>query len=267
MSYDMLDTPRILQYIYYPRRDSTPPPRGCEAIQITVDEERGISIGCRFYQGEKDWPLLVYFHGNGEVAADYDDIASFYRARRINLWVADFRGYGSSTGQPTIASQLEDAPLVFSQAVAAMRDRGFAGRAFVMGRSMGSLSGLAIVDKLAGSDEEPSGLILESGFCCITRLIKLFGIPADPQALARIEASALEKVQRISIPVLIIHGAYDSLVPPEEGELIYKQILGDNKEMVIIARAGHNDIMFMDIPRYYGSIEGFVQGGGERQSC
>ena len=175
MSYDKLDIPSILQYIYYPRSDHTPPPPGCECFDIEVDRDQQVSIGCRFYSRNREWPLLVYFHGNGEVAADYDDIANLYLARSINLFVADFRGYGSSSGQPTIVSQLGDAPLIFKRAIELLREREYTGRAFIMGRSMGSLSALEIV---AHNPDGPAGLILESGFFCISRLLKLFNLPA-----------------------------------------------------------------------------------------
>lgn len=258
MSYEKLDTPQILQYIYYPRRDHTHPPAGCETFNIVVDQDNQVSIGCRFYFHNQDWPLLVYFHGNGEVAADYDDIASFYLARGINLFVADFRGYGSSSGQPTIASQLSDAPRVFKRAVELMKERGYAGRAYVMGRSMGSLSALEIVTQ---NPHGPAGLIIESGFCCISRLIKLFGLPADAGALEQVESRALENIGQIKLPALVIHGDRDTLVPLEEGQLIYDHLASADKQLMIIPRATHNDIMFMDIRRYFGAIDDFIGGG------
>lgn len=255
MPFDKLDIPPILQYIYYPRQDHSPPPPGCEVHSLVAGDDGSVRIGCRFYPGQPEWPLLVYFHGNGEVAADYDDIASLYRARGINLFVADFRGYGSSTGQPTVRSQLEDAAGVFAQAKAIMKAEGFSGPLYVMGRSMGSLSALEIAARREGG---PAGLILESGFCCISRLIRLFGLPADEGAMAADENRAMENIRRLQLPVLIIHGEYDSLVPFAEGQLMYDHIPSGEKRLVMIPHASHNDIMFMDMRRYFGAIDDFI---------
>ena len=45
--------------------------------------------------------VLVYWHGNGEVASDYDPFASIYHLLGLHLIVVDYRGYGWSTDTPT----------------------------------------------------------------------------------------------------------------------------------------------------------------------
>ena len=50
-----------------------------------------------------DAPVILYFHGNGELASDYDMLAPLYTAKGITLLVADYRGYGRSGGTPTRA--------------------------------------------------------------------------------------------------------------------------------------------------------------------
>ena len=66
-------------------------------------------VSCRFYKGNAEWPWILFFHGNGEVVSDYDEISPFYFKRKINLVVADYRGYGKSGGTPTITDMLSDA--------------------------------------------------------------------------------------------------------------------------------------------------------------
>ncbi len=257
MNYEKLDTPQILQYIYYPRRDTASAPAGSRDIKITVDETEQVQVACRFYEGSKEWPVLIYFHGNGEVASDYDDIAELYTGRKINLLVVDYRGYGKSSGAPTISSQLHDAVVIYRQLLVEVKERGYTGKVFVMGRSMGSLSAQEIVFR---AGEELPGLIIESGFCCVSRLIKLFNLPADREALEEVENAAIECLHSISLPVLVIHGEWDSLVPLAEGQLIYDSIQTPDKQMLVIPRATHNDIIFRDIDRYFGAIEAFVHG-------
>lgn len=105
--YSQIDRSPLIGFLFYPRRDFTPCPQGAFDFFVPVDQ--GVSISCRFYLRDKAWPQILYFHGNGEVVSDYDEIAPFYHARRINLIVADFRGYGASDGSPTFTNLVQDA--------------------------------------------------------------------------------------------------------------------------------------------------------------
>lgn len=70
-----LDRSEISRFVFYPRRD--PPPRGdIEVYPVEVAE--GISVACRFYRATEELAAILYFHGNGETAGDYDLISSLY---------------------------------------------------------------------------------------------------------------------------------------------------------------------------------------------
>lgn len=76
--------------VFYPRRDDSPAPPG--AADHAIEAEPGVLLGARFYEQADGAPTILYFHGNGEVVADHDDIAEFYRDIGVNLFVVDFRG-------------------------------------------------------------------------------------------------------------------------------------------------------------------------------
>ena len=103
-----------------------------------------VSITCRFYVKDAALPTILYFHGNGEVVADQDYIAPLYNERSINLFAADFRGYGASTGSPNFSTMVEDAHPIFDAFLGVLSDGGFKGKVFVMGRSLGSMSAIEL---------------------------------------------------------------------------------------------------------------------------
>ncbi len=253
--YYLLDQPHLLQLLFYPRRDHTPPPPGSFDYGVNTGDDA--LIICRFYLHRPGWPWFIYFHGNGEVASDYDSIAPFYHHASFNLVVADYRGYGSSSGSPSFAHLIDDAHLIFK----ALRDKILtidpSPDLFLMGRSLGSISVLELCDNY---QDLIKGLIIESGFASATRLIKRFEIPVPGVDLDALEASCIESIARINCPTLIIHGARDSLVPLEEGELLYQTISSKEKNFTVIPFADHNDIMFADPKLYFGSITKFVFG-------
>ena len=83
--FSLLDLPQVRGMMFYPRRDRTPARAGAHDIFIAVE---GARLHARRYVGEPDRPTVLLFHGNGEVVADYDDIAPVYAHFGLNLVVA-----------------------------------------------------------------------------------------------------------------------------------------------------------------------------------
>jgi len=173
-----LDRPDILQFIFYPRRDFSEKPGVANAAACSISVDEAVSISCRFYFGSEKYPNILFFHGNGEIASDYDGIGSIYNQIGLNLFVADYRGYGMSGGQPTLTSMIKDAQFEGFKQV--LKEKGFSGNLFIMGRSLGSLSAIELVYHY---QSQLSGLIVESGFANIFSLFENLGFPVKLLAL------------------------------------------------------------------------------------
>lgn len=251
--YAHLDHPLLLQLLFYPRNDNDPAPPGAFDFPVPVDE--GVNIVCRFYTGQESWPWLIYFHGNGEVACDYDYIAPFYNTRRINLVVADYRGYGGSNGQPSFSHLINDAHAIFKALTDEIKRRSPSSPIFIMGRSLGSTSALELGYNY---QNDIKGLIIESGFASVTRLVKHLGLPASGIDLDSLENECLKMIAAIKCPCLVIHGEYDTLVPVREGMMVFQTLPGSDKKFVSIPGAGHNDVIFARPELYFSAIQDFV---------
>ncbi|MCX6004292.1 MAG: alpha/beta hydrolase [Chloroflexi bacterium] len=252
-----LDQPEILSFIFYPRRDDIHVPDDESMMSFAFPVEPGVSVSCMFYIANKENPNVLFFHGNGELASEYMDIGATFNTIGINLFVADYRGYGSSGGTPSVSNMIKDAHPIYKGFKQTLEEKGFPGSKFIMGRSLGSISAI----ELAGSyNSEYKGLIIESGFCDITDLLWQVGIPLNQQgqkSSARL-SRGLDRVKQISLPALIIHGEDDSIVPLEEGEKIYANIGSRDKKMVIIPGADHNTIFMVGMGRYLGELRDFI---------
>jgi hypothetical protein len=251
--YTYVDQSPALQYLFYPRQECSGNPSG--SYDYYVEVEKDIKLACRFYPADPAWPWLLYFHGNGEIASDYDEIAPFYQICRLNLVVADYRGYGLSQGRPTVSSVASDAEKVFKAVKQEVLRRYEVSDWWVMGRSMGSIAALQLAWQ---SPAELKGFIIESGFASVTRLITHLGIMAPNAALKSIEEACFNMIAGIKIPGLILHGDRDTVVPWSEGKLIYDALGSIDKQMLTIPGASHNDIICCDMPRYFGAIQGFI---------
>jgi hypothetical protein len=248
----LLDDPEILRYIFYPRKDDRPIPSVPNATNVVVPVEEDISIGCRFYHAEKKGPSILFFHGNGEIVSDYDFIAPLYSERGLNLFVADYRGYGFSEGTPTVTAMIRDAHRIFEHFMEFREKNLDPASVFVMGRSLGSASAIELGSQYPGSIR---GLIIESGFARTFDLLKSLGIPL-PSTLPMEDAtiSNLQKISRIHLPTLIIHAEKDHIVPLQHGRDLYEASPAKHKRLVIIPRANHNDLLMVGQAQYFQAI-------------
>jgi alpha-beta hydrolase superfamily lysophospholipase len=253
VDYSAIDRPELLVYVFYPRDEKSPCPR--YAFDLSVPVEDGVSVACRFFEGDKAWPWILYFHGNGEVVSDYDEIAPIYFKRKLNLVVADYRGYGASTGEPTFGAMVHDAPVIFRAVREELAGRGFNGKPWVMGRSLGSISALELASQLP--DEIP-GLIIESGFISVVRVMRHLDVPVDDGSYAGVDGQCVELVGSVKVPALVIHGEYDTIVPYPEGVDLFERLGSETKEMITIAAADHNTIFFIGLKQYFDAILRFM---------
>ncbi|MBE0481661.1 MAG: alpha/beta fold hydrolase [Dehalococcoidia bacterium] len=253
IDFTFLDQPEILHFVFYPREDWTPPPFGARDYSVQV--EVGTSISCRFYPSSEDSPSVLYFHGNGEVVYDYDGIAPLYNREGINLFVADYRGYGQSGGSPSFSTAVSDAHVIFDFFRDTLRLDAYRGPLFVMGRSLGSLPAVELACK---RQEELNGLMVESGFASPGRFFRYAGF-FDSPVIGEFEEATLERLRSITLPALIIHGEWDEIIPYEQAQFLYEKLGSEDKRLVTIPRAGHNDIMLVAMETYFSSVRDFVE--------
>lgn len=251
--YYLIDQPSLLKFLFYPRKEFSPCPNSAFDLFVPVEEE--IYISTRFYIGDRGNPWILFFHGNGEVLSDYDTISRFFTERNLNLVVVDYRGYGASGGEPTFSHMINDAHTLFKAVKEELVQEGLKEEIFVMGRSLGSVSAL----ELAYYYPEIKGLIIESGFLSVLRIINHLGIATEKEVdFTPLEEECLRKARSIDLPSLIIHGEYDTLVPLKEAKDLYENLGTGQKEQVIIPHAEHNNIIFVGGETYFGTLKNFV---------
>ena len=254
IDYSFLDQPFLLRFIFYPRKDFNLCPGNAFDVSVSVGDH--VSISCRFYMGHHEWPWILFFYGNGEVVSDYDEISPFYHQKKLNLVVADYRGYGASNGIPTLTDLIHDSHLIFKEVREELSRRNLRSDLWVMGRSLGSISALELAYQ---HQEVIKGLIIESGFPSVVRIITHLGMPANGMDLEKIDQGCLERIKEIFLPTLIIHGEQDMLVPLENARDLYEHLGTQEKELLVIPSATHNDIMLVGFRDYFIALQQFIE--------
>lgn len=256
VDFSFLDRPEILKIAFYPRKSSAKPPEP-NARNYFIEVERGVKIGCRFYITGVDFPSMLYFHGNGEIVDDYDERSLSYNEIGINLFMVDYRGYGLSDGTPTMTNLIRDSHKIFKGFCKIVEENGFRNSLFVMGRSLGSIPAIEVVYHYQINVQ---GLIVESAPANNLRQYIRHLVPSD-HPVWNDDYPLLNKVRlrSISTPTLIIHAEHDTGVPLKEGKELYENSAAEDRRLVIIPNADHNDLMIVGKKQYFEAIEEFVR--------
>ena len=136
--YSPFDRQEILLYLFHPRPESGSGKAGPGYEELSIPVGGGIHIGGRLYVVDPASPCLLFFHGNGEIVEDYHDLGDIYTRLGLNFMPVDYRGYGKSTGVPTVSAMMRDCHAIYEYACELLSAPARSGPLVVMGRSLGS---------------------------------------------------------------------------------------------------------------------------------
>jgi pimeloyl-ACP methyl ester carboxylesterase len=137
-----------------------------------------------------------------------------------------------------------------------LKQQGYTGALFVMGRSLGSASA---IDVAVNHSDELTGLIIESGFAKTLPLAKMLGVDLAVMGITEEQGfNNSGKIARFTKPTFILHGQYDQLIPLWQAETLQAESGAKNKELQIVPGADHNSLIAVAGPLYFQAIRKFV---------
>tara|TARA_Y100000590_G_scaffold218674_1_gene247732 strand:+ start:1067 stop:1873 length:807 start_codon:yes stop_codon:yes gene_type:complete len=247
-----MDVNIINSFLFHPRKSS----QEIGEKDILVEVEKDVKVGIRCHLKNKSFPTILFFHGNGEIVTDYDDIAQVYNQKNINFIISDFRGYGFSNGVPNINNTQSDSYVILDAVLNHLKNENHDGPLFLMGRSLGSVSVLELSKRYP---QDFIGLIIESGFSDEEPLFKLIGTTGVQAGFLKEDGFLNgEKIKKYEGPLLVIHAKEDHIVPFSQGKLLHNNCPSKNKRLISIPNANHNNILSISFKMYFDEIEKFL---------
>lgn len=197
---------------------------------------------------------VVYFHGNGSNLSLMTEVFAILYRIGFQVFAVDYRGYGHSDGTPTEDGVYRDAEATARYFRERLESDGVP--TLYWGRSLGS-----IFAAWAAREVEPDGLVVESGFASVDRLVG-DGVKMRLYRLfSRTRLDALDSLRGHRFPVLVVHGDRDRTIPLEEGRYLYERLDGP-KELYVVEGADHISTHMLDTPGYARRVLRFVDGLG-----
>jgi pimeloyl-ACP methyl ester carboxylesterase len=245
----VLDHPLISKQVFFPRPSGVDP-----TLRVDVG---GIELGCHLRRVDPKARTVVYFHGNGELAAECDRYFSgMFTDLGINICFAEYRGYGASGGTPALAGMLGDGVRIV-EALGVPPERVIA-----FGRSLGSLYAVELVRRLP----QIGGLVIESGIADVLDLWPLEKVSTSFGGTAAEITSAITacldqrtKLTGYTGPFLVMHTAHDQLLEPSHAKRLHTWGGGSDKRLVIFSQGNHNTIFAANATEYLSEVRSFLR--------
>ncbi len=188
-------------------------------------------------------PVLLYLHGARRNVA-----GSAFRIRQMqqlgfSVLAVDYRGFGKSSDElPSESLVYEDARAAWAWLARehAQHDR------YIFGHSLGG----AIAVQLATEVSDAKGLIVEGTFTSIPDVFQSMRwgwLPLTPLITQRFDSA--NKVGRVRMPMLVVHGSDDSLIRPELGRALFERAPAP-KRFVLVEGGTHYNTNGLGQQRY-----------------
>jgi pimeloyl-ACP methyl ester carboxylesterase len=242
-------------YFPEPAIESTPEDFGIKPERVSIPGANGSTLdGWWISSSRPSAPTLIYFHGNyGNIGANAEHGARLARAC-CNVLLFDYRGYGRSSGPfPNERRMYEDADASWNYVVG--EKKAAANHVFLYGHSLGG----AVAIEMATRHPDAAGLIIENTFTSVVNrasqepLYHWF----PTRWLVHERFDSIKKIASVRIPLLVISGTADTIIPRAMSKELYDRAPGP-KQLLLVEGAGHDDAAIIGGSRYVSAVQEFT---------
>lgn len=230
---------------------STPAQFGLRHDDLTIDGPDGARLHAWLLHAARTPAAgtVLQLHGNAANIGNHLPLVAWLPAAGWQVLLLDYRGFGRSTGRPSLDGVVADARAALDW----LRARPDAGPIVVLGQSLGGATALRLV---AADPRGVAGVIVDSAFASYR------GIARDAAGLLRFVAAPLfaslpgadndplAAARQLRVPLLVLHGSADRVIGIAHGEALFAVAPGPRKEWLRIDGGQHLDaLMRADVRR------------------
>jgi uncharacterized protein len=210
---------------------------GARDVQLTTSD--GLRLGAWYVPARRPAGTFTVLVANGN-AGDRSMRAPLARAlanRGFGVLLFDYRGYGGNPGSPSEEGLARDVRAARQFLI----DEGVPGdRLLYYGESLGA----AVVAELA-TEHPPAGLVLRSPFTDLASVGRIHYPFVPVRALLKDRFPVAEYLARVAVPITVVYGTADSIVPPGESRQSVVAAGGPTR-LVAVEGGDHNDPALLD---------------------
>lgn len=226
-------------FIYFPSAERPEIVRNGDLPRdFTVRTDDGLELtGLYWPPATPDNLTIIFFHGNAQDYRFYLSLARDYTAGGYGFLLAEYRGFGGNPGAPSEQGLYKDAR-AYIAALNEGADMAYEDMV-LMGFSLGS--GVAV--QMATEYPDMKALILQSFYNAMSEVAKRQYWMFPVEWVMRDQYRSIDKIGDIKMPVFMIHGERDSIIPVRLAQALY-EAAPEPKTFIRLPQAGHNDIYY-----------------------
>ena len=186
-----------------------------EIEKVKISTKDNLSLLGWFYKKDlKGLKTILFFHGNAGSLENRTYKLNHFKDLNVNFLIIAWRGFSGNMGKPNEVGLYEDA----RSAISWLNMRGIQDENIILyGESLGTAVAIEVAQ-----NKNYAGVILESPFTSMINMGKKY-YPFFPISfLLKDKYESNKKINKVSCPVLIIHGKVDKIVPYTMGEKMYE---------------------------------------------
>lgn len=202
---------------------------GARIVTISTADE--LTLTGWFLSPPTPTAAVLVLNGNAGNRAHRAPLAKALADHGYEVLLFDYRGYGGNEGSPSEEGLALDA----AAAVAALAEVATADRLILLGESLGA----AVAARLA-VESPPTALVLRSPFPSLEAVAAVHYPYLPTRLLLWDRYDTLQPVSMITVPILVVAGSADSIVPTHLSRAVYEAASVD-AHWALIENADHND--------------------------
>jgi uncharacterized protein len=237
------------RFIYYPMRY----PQGAWNLQAASGAHEqwltatdGTLLNAWWFPKAGAHFATLFLHGNGGNITHRVDHALAVLNAGSAFFVLDYRGYGKSKGHPSERGLYDDADAAYARLI----ELGYSpDRIVIQGESLGTAVAVDLAARRQGA-----AVILESPLMSAGKVADTV-LPFLGSLFIR-GFDTYSKISRVHVPVMVIHGDTDEIVPFSQGRNVFLAA-NEPKQFWAVPSAQHNNLLAVAGPEYVTRLRAF----------
>ena len=207
---NLLYHPSVNNYI---KDQTAKEPTGIEKVRITTKDKIDL-IGWFYSNNMENSKTILFFHGNAGSLENRTYKLNHFKNLNLNFLIIAWRGFNGNSGKPNELGLYEDA----KSAIGWLKEKGIKEKNIILyGESLGT--GVAIE---VAQNKNYAGVILESPFTSMVNMGKKYYPLFPVHFLLKDKFESYKKIKKVFVPILVIHGKIDKIVPFVMGKKMYE---------------------------------------------
>ena len=184
--------------------------------EVLIETDKNIKLkSWLIIKDLKKYKTLIFFHGNAGNLFNRVHKLNELNKLDINILIISWRGFSGNPGKPTEKNLYHDAKM----SIKWLNNLGINNDKIILyGESLGT--GVAIE---LGQKDNFNGIILESPFTSVAKAAKIYYPYLPVNLLLKDRYDSINKINKITNPVLIMHGMKDDIVPYGMGVELFQK--------------------------------------------